>query len=185
MDDSELIQRSKEGDLDSFNRLVETYQAQVYNLALRMLSDRQAAEDASQDTFLSAWSGIRKFREGSFKAWLLSITANTCRDQLRKRKRNPTSSLEELSCEVEERRSSAESPEDYTLRRELADQIQRALAALPPDQRLAVILRDVQGLSYDEVAQAMRCSLGTVRSRLSRGRSRLHDHLTQSGTFSL
>jgi len=182
MDDSELVKLSKQGDLDSFNRLVESYQGAVYNLALRMLGNRQSAEDASQDAFVSAWRNIGKFRGGSFKAWLLSITANTCRDQLRKRKRNPTISIEELPVEPAGP-PSQELPEDYALRRELGEQIQRGLATLPSDQRLAVILSDIQGLSYEEIAQVMGCSLGTVRSRLSRGRARLRGYLAQSGTF--
>lgn len=184
LDDSELIQWSKKGDLDSFNRLVESYQRAVYSLALRMLGDRQAAEDASQEAFFSAWRGIGSFRGGNFKAWMLRITANACRDHLRKRKRNPTSSLEELSIEFEVS-GSTESPEDYALRLEVRAQIQRGLASLPSEQRLAVVLSDIQGLSYEEIAQVMGCSLGTVRSRLSRGRARLRDYLVQRGTFSL
>lgn len=183
MDDSELVRCSKNGDLESFNRLVEIYQRLVYNLALRMLGDRQAAEDASQDAFLSAWRGIGSFRGGNFRAWLLRITANTCRDQLRRLKRNPTTSLEAFSVELEAP-PSTESPEDYVLRRELGAQIQSGLAGLPSDQRLAVVLSDIQGLSYEEMAQVMGCSLGTVRSRLSRGRARLRDYLVQKGTFS-
>jgi RNA polymerase sigma-70 factor (ECF subfamily) len=181
LDDSELIQWSKKGDLDSFNRLVESYQRAVYNLALQMLGDRQAAEDASQEAFFSAWRGIGAFRGGSFKAWMLRITANVCRDHLRKRK--PTSSLEELSIEFEVS-NSTESPEDYALRLDMRAQIQRGLASLPSEQRLAVVLSDIQGLSYEEIAQVMGCSLGTVRSRLSRGRARLRDYLVQKGTFS-
>ncbi len=183
MDDSELVRRSKEGDLDSFNMLVESYQRVVYNLALRMLGDRQGAEDASQDAFLSAWRNVGRFRGGNFRAWLLRITANTCYDQLRKLKRHPTSSLEALPLELEGL-PSTESPEDYVLRREMGEQIQKGLASLPSEQRLAVVLSDIQGLSYEEMARVMGCSLGTVRSRLSRGRARLRDYLVQRGTFS-
>ncbi|NQT48888.1 MAG: sigma-70 family RNA polymerase sigma factor [Chloroflexi bacterium] len=182
MNDSDFVQRSKEGDLDAFNRLVESHQAVAYNLALRMLGDRQSAEDATQDAFLSAWRNIGTFRGGSFKAWLLSITANTCRDQLRKRKRNPITSMETLVVEPEGL-PSVGSPEDHVLRRELGRQIQEGLATLTSDQRLAVILSDIQGLSYEEIAQVMQCSLGTVRSRLSRGRARLRDYLVRRGTF--
>jgi len=179
MDESELIQRSKQGDLDSFNRLVELYQRQAYNLAWRMLGQVEAAEDATQDAFLSAWKGIRGFRQGNLRAWLLSIVANACKDQLRARRRRPAISTDEL--ELEALPSSGESPEDYVLRRELAAEIQRGLATLPPDQRLAVILRDLQGLSYEEIAQATASSLGTVRSRLSRGRAHLRDYLLRRG----
>jgi RNA polymerase sigma-70 factor (ECF subfamily) len=179
MDESELIRRSKQGDLDSFNRLVELYQRQAYNLAWRMVGQIEAAEDATQDAFLSAWKGIQGFRQGNFRAWLLSIVANACKDQLRARRRRPVISTDEL--EPEALPSGGESPEEYVLRRELAVEIQRGLATLPPDQRMAVILRDLQGLSYEEIAQATASSLGTVRSRLSRGRAHLRDYLLRRG----
>ncbi len=176
MDDSDLAQGSKEGNLDSFNMLVERHQKTVYNVALRMLGDPSAAEDAAQDAFFSAWKNIRSFRGGNFRAWLLCITSNVCRDQLRKRKRYPSISLESLPFEPKES-SSSESPEDHVLRREVRDQIQNGLANLPSEQRLAVILCDIQELSYEEIAQVMKCSPGTVRSRISRGRARLRDYL--------
>jgi len=182
MDDSGLIERSREGDLDAFNQLVERYQRAVYSLALRMLGDRESAEDASQDAFVSAWRSIGRFKGGSFKAWLLSITANACRDQLRKRKRNPTTPLEELLIEPQAG-PSQESPEDYALRRELGKQIREGLASLPEEQRLAVVLFDMEGLTYEEMSQVMRCSIGTVRSRLSRGRLRLRDYMVRKGTL--
>lgn len=178
MEEGDLILRSKEGDLDAFNRLVEKYQRQVYNLALRMLSEVPAAEDATQEAFLSAFRGIGKFRGGSFRAWLLRIAANACRDQLRAWRRRPATSLDALELEPEADRD-AQSPEDYALRRELGEKIASALAALPTDQRLAVILYDIEGLSYEEIAQVMNSSLGTVRSRLSRARARLRLYLGQ------
>jgi len=182
VDENELIRGSKDGNLDSFNRLVESYQRMAYNLALRMLGDSHAAEDATQDAFLSAWRSIGSFRGGNFRAWLLCITANVCRDHLRKLRRHPSTSLESLLLEPEELPSS-ESPEDYVLRREIGEQIQKGLASLPLEQRLTVILSDIQGLSYEEIAQVMGCSLGTVRSRLSRGRAQLRDYFTREGTF--
>lgn len=176
MEEDELIQGTKQGDLDCFNRLVERYQREVYNLCLRMLGNAPAAEDATQDAFLSAFRGIGKFRGGSFRAWLFRIAANACRDQLRLLRRRPATSLDSLPLELEfEQR--APSPEDHALRQELGEEIKRALAVLPPDQRLAVILRDIEGLDYEEIAQATASSLGTVKSRLSRGRARLRDHL--------
>jgi len=181
-DDSELVARSKNGDLDSFNELVERYQRMAYNLALRMLGDPAAAEDATQDALFSAWKNIRGFRGDNFRAWLLRITANACRDQLRKLKRRPSIPLESLPFEPQAPPSS-ESPEDYVLRREVGAEIQRGLARLPSEQRLAVILCDIQGLSYEEIAGVMKCSLGTVRSRISRGRAQLRDYLLQKGNF--
>ena len=182
MDEHELIRQSKQGDLDGFNRLVERYQAVVYNLALWMLGNPPAAEDASQDAFLSAWRNIDSFRGGNFRAWLLSITANACRDQLRKLRHNPSISLEEMLVEPEGLPSS-ESPEEYAERQEMSEQIQEGLASLPQEQRLAVVLSDIQGLSYEEIALVMSCSLGTVRSRLSRGRAHLRDYLIKRELF--
>lgn len=182
MDDQELIERSKQGDLDSFNCLVESYQGLAYNLALRMLGDSQAAEDAAQDAFISAWKHINSFKGGNFRAWLLRITANACRDQLRKLKHHQSTSLEALPIEPEGS-SPGESPEDYALRREMGEQIQKGLAGLSSEQRLAVVLSDIQGLSYEEIAQVMNCSLGTVKSRVSRGRAQLRDYLLERELF--
>jgi RNA polymerase sigma-70 factor (ECF subfamily) len=178
LDDSELAESCKRGDLDSFNELVERYQKMAYNLALRMLGDPSAAEDATQDAFFSAWKNIRGFRGGNFRAWLLQITANNCRDQLRKLKRHPAIPLESLPFEPKAPPSS-ESPEDYVLRLEMSEHIKEGLASLPSEQRLAVILCDIQGLSYEEIAKVMGCSLGTVRSRISRGRAQLRNYLLQ------
>jgi len=178
MAEDELIQRSREGDVDCFNQLVERYQREVYNLSLRMLGNAQAAEDATQDAFIAAFKGISKFRGGSFRAWLFRIAANACRDQLRSLRRRPTTSLDALPLELELDRHTP-SPEEYALSRELGEEIRRALSALPADQRLAVILRDILGLDYDEIAQATASSLGTVKSRISRGRARLRHHLEQ------
>jgi RNA polymerase sigma-70 factor (ECF subfamily) len=184
-EERELILASQKGDLDSFNKLVERYQRQVYNLALRMLGLGQAAEDATQEAFLSAFRAIRGFRGGSFKAWLLRITANACYDQLRLARRRPSTSLEAIlddparSSELATLESPDESPEDRLQRLELARVINHCLARLPTEQRLVVVLCDIQGLSYDEAAQAAGCSLGTVKSRLSRGRSHLRNLLRQ------
>ncbi|OGO08483.1 MAG: hypothetical protein A2Y61_01960 [Chloroflexi bacterium RBG_13_60_13] len=182
IDDSELVENSKRGDLDSFNELVERYQRMAYGLALRMLGDPGAAEDATQDALFSAWKNIKGLRGGNFRAWLLRITANACRDELRRLKRRPAIPLESLPFEPAAPPTS-ESPEDYVLRREVQAQIQEGLAGLPSDQRLAVILCDIQGLSYEEIASVMKCSLGTVKSRISRGRGQLRDYLLHTGNF--
>ena len=181
MDEQDLISRSKSGDVEAFNLLVEQYQRMVYNLALRMLGNAEAAEDASQDTFISAYKAIGKFRGGSFKSWVLRIAANSCHDKLRVARRYRVVSLDTLLLESDElpQANNNESPEDYALRRELGRFLNEGLTHLPEDQRLVVILSDVQGLSYEEVAQATGSSLGTVKSRLNRGRTRLRDFLLQ------
>jgi RNA polymerase sigma factor (sigma-70 family) len=175
-----LVERSQGGDLAAFNALVEAYQTQVYNLCLRMLGSPQAAEDAAQETFLSAHRHLPRFRGGSFRAWLLRIASNACTDELRRRRRQPHLSLDApageaaAALDVPDR---AESPEQHALRAELGRHIQTALMELPRDQRLAVILCDLHGLSYEEIAGTIGTSLGTVKSRISRGRTRMRELL--------
>jgi RNA polymerase sigma-70 factor (ECF subfamily) len=186
--DSRLVSLSQEGDLAAFNALVETYQGQVYNLCWRMLGVRQAAEDATQEAFLSAYLGIRRFRGPSFRAWLLRIAANAATDELRRRRRRPQVSLEAPISSTEtalDLPDPSAGPEESALRLEQTRHIQAALLTLPPEQRLTVILSDVQELSYEEVGQAMGSSLGTVKSRLSRGRARLRRYLLEQGELSL
>lgn len=182
MGEGELIRGSRQGDVSSFNKLVELYQKQVYNLALGMLGNIPNAEDVTQDVFVSAWKGIRSFKGPNFKAWLLCITANACRDRLRKLKRHPELSLEAAFPDLSQI-ASARSAEEVVISRELADEIQRGLASLPWEQRLAVTLCDIEGLSYKEISQVIGCSLGTVRSRLSRGRAHLRDYLISRELF--
>ncbi len=183
MAEDELIQRSRQGDIASFNELVLIHQRSVFNLALRMLNDSQAAEDATQETFLSAWNHIRGFRGGNFKAWLLSIVANCCRDELRRLKRRPVVSLGAMDTDADDLPTSNCSLEDDILSLELREEIYRGIESLLPEQRLVVILSDIQGLSYEEIAKVTGCSLGTVKSRINRGRTHLRDYLKFRGTF--
>ena len=183
MDEPDLIARSQEGDLDSFNQLVEMYQGQVYNLALRMLGSGAAAEDAAQEAFISAFQHVKSFRGGSFKAWLFRIATNACYDQMRSAKRRRSTSLEGMleRDPSREPESGGESPEAAALRAELSRELTNAFNILRADQRAVLILSDVEGLSYEEIAQATGASLGTVKSRLSRARSHLRDHFTKHG----
>ena len=177
----QLVSRSQEGDVHAFNLLVEHYQNRIYALCYRMLGDPDAAADATQDTFLSAYRSIARYRGGSFVAWLLRIATNQCYDQLRARKRRPQTSLDNFDQESDEAARQftdpGEAPDERTLRAELAHEIERRLAELPDDQRLAVILSDIQGYSYDDIATATGWPLGTVKSRISRGRTHLRESL--------
>lgn len=179
MNESELIAASQKGQLGAFNHLVLAYQQMVYNTAYRLLGDPDAAADASQEAFLAAFQAIKSFRGGSFKAWLLRIVTNACYDQLRAKKRRPTVSLDALLVDANETSypSQRPSPDDHALRRELQAELQRGLLSLPEEQRLVVILSDVQGLSYEEIATTTNTNLGTVKSRLSRARAHLRDYL--------
>jgi RNA polymerase sigma factor (sigma-70 family) len=180
MDEQVLIAAARRGDAQAFNKLIVTYQTIVYNVAYRILHDADGAADATQEAFLSAFRALGSFRGGSFKAWLLRIVTNACYDQLRAAQRRPTSSLDDLPVDPDHSvmlLDEAESPEEYALRQDLGRAIQSGLDELPPDQRTTLILSDIQGLSYEEIAQATSVSLGTVKSRLSRGRARLRDYL--------
>jgi len=180
MDEQNLITAAKHGDVQAFNKLIATYQTIVYNVAYRILHDQDAAADAAQEAFISAFHALGGFRGGSFKAWLLRIVTNACYDQLRVAQRRPTSSLDDLEVDPDHStmlQDEAESPEEYALRQDLGRAIQSGLDELPADQRTTLILSDIQGLSYEEIAQATSVSLGTVKSRLSRGRARLRGYL--------
>jgi|HigsolmetaAR202D_1030399.scaffolds.fasta_scaffold00003_109 RNA polymerase sigma factor, sigma-70 family len=177
-----LVASAQRGDLESFNQLVRLYEGRVYNLCLRMLGDPESAADATQDSFISAYRNLRSFRGGSFRSWLLRIATNACYDVLRVRKRKPATSLDAaLSSDDENMKldppDPSESPDDTALRHELSEAIQVGLNQLPEDQRLVVILSDIQGMAYDEIATITNSNLGTVKSRLSRGRARLRDIL--------
>ena len=185
MDEAALIRDARRGDVDAYNRLVLHYQSQVYNVAYRVVGEPQAAADATQEAFISAYKSLGRFRGGSFRAWLLRIVTNACYDELRRRKRRPSTSLEALYTEDAPPDgafiSQSENPEDYTQRMELRRAIENCLRHLSESQRVVAVLSDVQRLSYREIAQAAGISLGTVKSRLSRARARLRDCLRASG----
>lgn len=183
MDEKALIDAACKGNVGSFNQLVLCHQSMVHNVAYRILGDCDAAADATQDAFLSAFKAIAKFRGGSFKAWLLRIVTNTCYDQLRRKQRRPTASLDALlvldPAPIRPLTDPGESPEEFAMRQELSRVIQVGIGALPPEQRVALVLSDVQGLSYQDIAEATGVSLGTVKSRLSRARGKLRDFLLE------
>ncbi len=173
-----------------YNCVIETYQTQGYNLARRMLGDWALAEDALQESFVSGYRAFPRFRGDNLKAWIMQIVANTCRDMLRARKARPVVSLDPVpqdpQAENSERSvvdfpSRIESPEDFAQRQELRSTIELGLSSLSEEQRLGVLLVDVQGMSYEEASSIMGCSLGTVKSRVSRGRNALREFLQKTG----
>src|SRR5579883_806097 len=187
-DEVQLIIRSQQGDVSAFNQLVLHYQQAVYNVVLRMLGDSDVAADITQDTFIAALRAISSFRAGSsFRAWLLRIASNQACDHWRRTHRHTQESLDSLIDEEEPRTSGVLSNliatgdqvnlEESLLAHELQDLIARGLQELSLEQRVAVILCDIQGLSYEEIAIATQATLGTVRSRIARGRMRLRDYL--------
>lgn len=183
MDEQWLILSAQKGDLEAFNRLVLAYQDMVYTHAYRILGDADSADDAAQETFISAYRSLMTFRGGSFRAWLLRIASNHCYDELRKIKRRPTTPLEPLNSEDEEIENAqwltdpGQSPEEAATQKALKEAIQHCLDELPMDFRIVVVMVDVQGLDYQEAAEALAKPVGTIKSRLARARTRLQECL--------
>ena len=187
MDETSLIDDAKRGDLDSFNRLVLAYQSLAYNVAYRIMGEGDSAADATQEAFISAFRHIKRFRGGSFRSWLLRIVTNACYDELRRRKRRPSTSLEAIT-EFSEGSGSDEPstlgthgkvPEAEAERSELNAAIQGCINGLSPEFKAVVVLVDVQGYDYQEVSDVIDRPLGTVKSRLARARAKLRECLQQ------
>lgn len=173
-DEGYLIEAAQRGELEAFNALVLHYQDRIYTLAYRILGEPAAAADAAQDAFLHAYRKISTYRGGAFYGWLSRITTNTCYDELRRSKRRPADSIEELpGADLDDGpplMSDSATPEQIAQQHELQQVIQDCINALQEDQRVAMVLSDVQGLNYQEIAEATGATLGTIKSRLSRAR---------------
>ena len=175
----DLIRRAKQGDMLAFEELILNHEKIVYNVALRMMNHSEDARDISQEVFLKAYRNLANFDERSaFSTWLYRITHNTCIDEMRKRKGKQNYSLEE---ELENEDGSmqrqiadeGDTPEESLLREEQKSEILQALDTLSEEHKAAIILRDVKGLSYEEISEILELSLGTVKSRISRARNQL------------
>ena len=183
MNEQALIQDAQGGSLDAFNALILHYQDSVFNTALRILGDEDLASDATQEAFLSAFRSITSFRGGSFKAWLMRTVTNACYDELRRQKRRPTMPLEPETEDGEEMDSPrwladpSMSPEQQAEADEVEHAIQHCLNNLPVEFKTVVVMADIQGMDYSEVAIAVRVPLGTIKSRLARARLRLRECL--------
>ena len=179
-DEAAVVARAMRGDRAAFTQLMEHYQSACYGLAWRLLGDADQAADATQDAFIHAYDAIAKFRGGLFRSWMLRITANASYDILRRAQRRPTSALpdpEEGEAELPD--VAAPDPLAETARSELYVHLEVALRHLPEDQRTAVVLCDVYGMDYNEVAATTASALGTVKSRIHRGRLRLRELLAE------
>jgi len=183
MNEQALISDAQNGSLDAFNTLVLHYQDGVFNTALRIMGDEDQAADAAQDAFISAFKSIKSFRGGSFKAWLMRTVTNACYDELRRKKRRPTTPLEpdtDDGDEMDSPRWLADpnmTPDQVAEADELEHAIQHCLDNLPLEFKTVVVMADLQGLDYSEVAAAIRVPLGTIKSRLARARLRLQECL--------
>lgn len=183
MDEIALVEFAQKGDLDAFNRLVLAHQDLAFNVAMRMLADSDAAEDAVQTAFISAYRHLADFRGGSFKAWVMRMVTNACYDELRRRQRRPSVPLEPLTEDDEEIESpswladDSASPEEQLERAELDQALQACLQRLDDDFRAVVVMVDIEGLDYLEAATIIGKPLGTVKSRVARARLKLRECL--------
>jgi RNA polymerase sigma-70 factor (ECF subfamily) len=171
-DQHDGLARARAGDLDAFESLVRTHQDRVYNLAYRITGNHEDASDAAQDAFVRAYQALARFREdAAFSTWLHRIATNAALDLVRRRPAVPP-------VELPVHHPAPDDPERDAARREIGRRVQAALANIPAEFRAAVVLRDLQGLSYEDVARVLKIPVGTVRSRISRGRDALRAQLT-------
>ena len=177
--DLALVRRAKKGDYRAFDLLVVKYQSRLVSIAFKYVKEIQLAEDISQEAFIKAYKAIDSFREESaFYTWLYRITANTAKNYLVSKGRRRESSISELSTLENEDQfviASHDSPDEILLAQELRNTLFNAVSSLPEDTRTALSLREFEGLNYEEIAKIMNCPVGTVRSRIFRGRETLED----------
>lgn len=183
--DEDLVRQIKNGDLDAFDQLVRRYEVKIYNVAFRFMGNHADAVDLAQDTFIRMYQALPGFRgDSSFATWLYRVAANACRDELRKRQRRRSVSMDEMIATSPANMPAAPgdySPEETIQRRETQQQVQECLNQLSNDHRLILVMREIQGFSYEEIAGALGCSLGTVKSRISRARSALKEKIKAKG----
>lgn len=173
MDDEQLLDRARRGDRDAFGELVARYQDQLYTMALRMLGRPADAADVVQETFLRAYVHLPRLGATGLRPWLYRVACNAARDVQRRAVRRPATALEDARGNVLDLPDPALGPEASAERRERAATVRSAILELAPDHRQALVLRDVNDLSYEEIAEVLRLPVGTVKSRLSRARGQL------------
>lgn len=174
-----LLERARTGDLEAFNDLVRAYQDHLYALVARMVPDRDQAGDAVQETFFSAFRNMERFRGGSVRSWLSRICVNAAMDAQRAKKRRPVQPYPEFEDDSWQPPAGEEAdPEKIAVGAERTRVLNGALASITNDQRAAIVLFDVEGYDYAEIAEMTGVSLGTVKSRIHRGRLALRDRLS-------
>lgn len=178
-EDELLIKRAQKGEVDAFEELIAKHEKRIYNIALRTMKSAEDAKDMAQEAIIKIYRSIAGFKgDCTFAVWVYRITVNTCLDELRRKKKRTAVSLDHLADQgVQQFEDEGETPEESLSRKELGGKISAAIASLDDDYRVAVTLRDVQGLSYQEIAEITGATLGTVKSRINRARAQLQKKL--------
>ena len=187
-EESRIVQKVLKGDVNAFEKLVLAYEKNVYNIALRMTGNSEDASDMTQEAFIKAYNSLQSFRgDSKFSVWLYRIATNVCLDFLRSRSRKPTVSLsvedndgDNVELEVADE---SQSPELLLDRQMTRESVRRGLETLTPEYRQILLLREIQGLSYDEISQALGLEVGTVKSRIFRARKKLCAFLLEDGNI--
>jgi RNA polymerase sigma-70 factor (ECF subfamily) len=179
MDDRDLVARARRGDREAFTRLIMQYQVSLYNMALRMVGGPDDAADITQEAFLRAWEKIRTVRDGSFKSWLFQIAANLCYDHFRRGRHYGVMPDDDQLHGVANLGISTPEPHERAEANERNRLVRRCVANLEADMRMALVLRDINGMSYDEIASVLGVPLGTVKSRIARARASVQEQLRQ------
>ena len=187
-EESRIVQKVIKGDVNAFEKLVIEYEKSVYNIALRMTGNSEDASDMTQEAFIKAYNSLQSFRgDSKFSVWLYRIATNVCLDFLRSKSRKPTVSLsvednegEEVQLDVADE---SQSPELLLDRQMTRESVRRGLETLSPEYRQILLLREIQGLSYDEISQTLGLEVGTVKSRIFRARKKLCTFLLQDGNI--
>lgn len=179
--ESKLIARASSGDASAFNLLMAQHEHRMYAIALRMCKNREDAQDCLQEAMLRVFRAIGAFKgESSFGTWMYRITMNTCLDELRRKKKSRDTSMDALLDQGWSPPDMTGSPERKAMQHELRRSLHSAINDLPEDMRAAIILRDIHGCTYDEIAQVLEINVGTVKSRISRGREKLREKIRDS-----
>ena len=173
--DRQLVKRVQRGDKGAFDLLVLRYQHKIVNLVMRYVRDQELAQDISQEAFIKAYRALPRFRgDSAFYTWLYRIAVNTAKNHLAAQRRRPLDVELDMQdpeqYDLHAKLKETDTPEGVTISRELQETVERAIAALPDDLRTAIVLRELDGMSYEEIAQTMECPVGTVRSRIFRAR---------------
>jgi RNA polymerase sigma-70 factor (ECF subfamily) len=180
VDDRELVGRARQGDREAFTQLIMQYQVQLYNTALRMVGSREDAADITQEAFLRAWEKIRTLRDAPFKSWLFQIAVNLCYDHFRRGRRYGVMPDEEQGGKIVGLGVAIPDPQERAEANERAKVVRESIESLEHDMRAALVLRDINGMAYDEIAGVLGVPLGTVKSRIARARAQVQEHLQRN-----